>query len=288
MNNDELVKKAYAKINLSLDVTGRREDGYHEVRMVMQMVDLADTLTFRKTEEPGIVLGCDDPDVPCDSKNLVWQAAEMLMKEAGVTEGVHIYLEKRIPHAAGLGGGSSDAATTLHAVNELFGLGFSDEELCERGVRIGADVPYCVMGATALAEGIGEKLTVLPAMPDCFVVLARPDIDVPTGQVYKDLDSLAAYPHPDVDGQVKAIRDGSLFGVTEALGNVLEIVTAAKHPEITQIERQLLDGGAIGSIMSGSGATVFGIFADRVTAENAAREMKKGQLAADVFVTQPV
>lgn len=279
---------AHAKINLSLDVTGRRDDGYHEVCMVMQMVSLADELTFEKTEEPGIRLTCSDPSVPCDEKNLVWQAADMLMKSAGTAEGIRIHLDKRIPHAAGLAGGSSDAAVTLHAVNDIFDMGMTDEELCRHGLKIGADVPYCVMGGTALAEGIGEKLTPLPAMPDCAVVLARPDVDVPTGKVYHDLDSLESYAHPDVYAQVDALRRSDLDGVVQNLGNVLEIVTAADHPEIGRIEEQLMAQGAVGALMSGSGATVFGIFRDRMTAEKAAGYVKKEGPAVDVFTVEPV
>ena len=280
-------KRAYAKINLSLDVTGKRSDGYHEVRMIMQMVSMWDTLRVTETDTPGIELICREPGVPCDSRNLVWQACDMLMKEKKVQQGVRIVLEKRIPHAAGLGGGSSDAAAALHAVNELFHLGFSDDELCARGVRIGADVPYCVMGGTALAEGIGEKLTALPAMPPCHIVLARPDVDVPTGVVYRKLDSCTSVVHPDVDAQADAIRRGDLAGVVRTLGNVLEPVTAADAPVITAIRRGLDRAGAEGTLMSGSGATVFGIFSDEAQAARAAETVREGGMAKDVFVTCP-
>lgn len=284
-----MIKKfAHAKINLSLDVTGKRADGYHEVCMVMQTVSLADVLTFEKTAEPGIRLTCSDPEIPCDERNLVWQAAELLMQYGGVTEGIRITLEKNIPHAAGLAGGSSDAAATLHAVNDLFDLGMTDADLCRIGVKIGADVPYCVMGGTALAEGIGEKLTPLPSIPACLIVLARPDVDVPTGRVYHDLDALAFYPHPDVFAQVESIRKADLGGVVRHSGNVLEDVTAAAHPEIGRIEEQLTAHGALGALMSGSGATVFGIFTDRRTAENAAAYVRENGPAVDVFVTEPV
>lgn len=278
---------AYAKINLSLDVTGRRADGYHEVCMVMQTVRLADELTFERTEEPGIYLTCNDPSIPCDERNLVWQAADMLLRrrDAG---GIRIHLEKHIPHAAGLAGGSSDAAATLRAVNDIFDMGLTDEELCHCGVRIGADVPYCIMGGTALAKGIGEKLTVLSPMPACAIVLARPDVDVPTGKVYRDLDALPSYSHPDVRAQVESLQRADLDGVVKRLGNVLETVTAADHPEIGQIERELMEQGALGALMSGSGATVFGIFRDRQTAEKAAACVKNAGPAVDVFVTEPV
>lgn len=284
-----MIKKyAHAKINLSLDVTGKRDDGYHEVCMVMQMVSLADVMSFEKTGEPGIHLTCSDPSVPCDEKNLVWQAAEMLMTEAGTAEGIRIHLEKHIPHAAGLAGGSSDAAVTLHAVNDIFDMGMTDEELCRIGVKIGADVPYCVKGGTALAEGIGEKLTKLPVMPACAIVLARPDVDVPTGKVYHDLDALGTYPHPDVYAQAEALRRGNLGEIVRHLGNVLEIVTASEHPEIGRIEKQLMDQGASGALMSGSGATVFGIFHNRPAAEKAAAYVKKTGPAVDVFTVEPV
>ena len=308
---------AYAKINLSLDVTGRRADGYHEVCMVMQTVGLADELTFERTDEPGIHLTCNDPSIPCNERNLVWQAADMLLrrrdeslsaadprrdtlsaanqdkdavadKPGWESGGIRIHLEKHIPHAAGLAGGSSDAAATLRAVNDIFDMGLTDEELCRCGVRIGADVPYCIIGGTALAEGIGEKLTVLSPMPACAIVLARPDVDVPTGKVYRDLDALPSYPHPDVRAQVESLQRADLAGVVKHLGNVLETVTAADHPEIGQIERELMAQGALGALMSGSGATVFGIFRDRKTAEKAAACVKNAGPAVDVFVTEPV
>lgn len=278
---------AKAKINLSLDVTGKRPDGYHLVRMVMQSLDLSDTLIIEKRETPGIELSCSRDDIPSDQRNLCWKAAELLMKEYGISGGVRIDLHKAIPSAAGLAGGSSDAAAVLKGVNEIYGLGIDQAGLLELGVRIGADVPYCLTGGTALAEGIGEKLTLLPAMPDCTVLLAKPSVGISTGAVYQKLDSLAGYSHPDIDAQVRAIREGSLSGIISACGNVLEAVTAPEHPVIEDIERCMMECGAAVSRMSGSGPTVFGIFTDSCKAEHCQEVLRESGFDGDIFVTCP-
>ena len=279
--------KARAKINLSLDVIGRRPDGYHLVRMVMQTVDICDTLILEEREAAGIALTCDAPGVPTDSRNLAWKAAELLIREFQIRRGVSILLKKRIPSAAGLAGGSADAACTMKGINALFGLDLSEEELCRRAVKLGADVPYCIMGGTALSEGIGEVLTRLAPMPDCYMVLAKPEDSVPTGQVYHDLDLLKDYSHPDVDGQVRAIEKGDLDGIVSRTGNVLELVTIPRHPSVAELIHMMKKNGAEGAGMSGSGPTVFGIFRRKEDACQAYGELEENGLAKDIFLTRP-
>ena len=283
---EKITKKAYAKINLGLDVLRRRPDGYHEVKMIMQTVDIHDTLTFGVGTQPGIVLNIDNNELPAGSDNLIYKAAERLLEESGIKQGVEIFLEKKIPIAAGMAGGSSDAAVTLHGLNELFGLGYSLEELQKIGVKLGADIPYCLMGGTALSEGIGEVLTKLPNSPQCTLVIAKPDINVSTKFVYENLHADSLTYHPDIDGMVAAINDGSLSGITDRLGNVLETVTIREYPIINEIKTMMKDEGAQGALMSGSGPTVFGIFADAKTAKNAAKQIAIEELAKQVFVTR--
>ena len=224
-----------AKINLGLDVVRRREDGYHEVRMIMQTIRMYDTLELTATEEPGIRVKTNLKYLPVNEDNLVYKAAKLLMDEFHVTRGVKIRLEKHIPVAAGMAGGSSDAAAVMVGVNRLFRLGLSRKELMERGVKIGADVPYCILRGTALAEGIGEKLTPLTPAPDCHVLIAKPPISVSTKFVYENLhlDQLEA--HPDIDGIRRAIEEGDLCGMVSRMGNVLETVTIPAYPQIGQI-----------------------------------------------------
>lgn len=280
--------EAMAKINLGLDVLRKRPDGYHEVKMIMQSIDLHDDLELEETEEEGIHLTCSVEELPADGSNLIWKAAELLMKEKEVKNGVKIHLTKRIPMAAGMAGGSADAAATMLAVNELFSLGFTKKELMDRAVRIGADVPYCIMGGTALSEGIGEILSPLPDMPDCWILIAKPDIDVPTAFVYKNLRAAELTWHPDIDGMMQALKDGSLEGITERLGNVLETVTIPAHPVIHEIKELMLQSGAMNALMSGSGPTVFGIFNAYEKAEAARARMEASRLAGRVCLTRPI
>lgn len=276
--------KAYAKINLGLDVVRRLENGYHEVKMVMQTVGIYDVLTFEKAAE-GIVITTDSGELPTDESNLIYKAARLMKERYGVAGGVRIHLQKNIPIAAGMAGGSTDAAATLKGMMELFGLGVSPQELMEIGVKIGADVPYCVMGGTALAEGIGEKLTALTPAPECIVLVAKPDINVSTKFVYEHLDAAGVAKHPDIDGMVEAIARGSLQGILDRMENVLESVTIPAHPIINTIKSRMKELGAANSLMSGSGPTVFGIFTDKKQAENAYEQIKKEQLAKQIFVT---
>lgn len=282
--------KAYGKINLGLDVLRRREDGYHEVRMIMQTVRLYDRIDLIFREEPGIRVETNLYYLPGNENNLVYQAARLLMEEFGVKQGIYIKLKKFIPVAAGMAGGSSDAAAVLFGVNKMFGLGLSQQQLMERGVKLGADVPYCVMRGTALSEGIGEKLTPLPPMPQCQVLIAKPGISVSTRSVYENLraNDLRSEQHPDIGAVAEAIRQGDICGVAAHLGNVLETVTIPAHPVIGQIKEIMLERGAAGSLMSGSGPTVFGLFTNPRAASEAYEYLRYGRgadLARQVYIT---
>ncbi len=281
---DTLEIKAFAKVNLGLDVVRRLENGYHEVRMVMQTVNIHDTLTLKRVEK-GIVLTTDNEALPKDEDNLVYKAARLLLESCRIEEGVSIHLEKRIPMAAGMAGGSSDAAAVMKGMNTLFSLGLSEEELRRLGVKLGADIPYCIMGGTALAEGIGEKLTSLVAAPDCFLLVAKPDIDVSTRYVYENLDLSAIEKHPDIDGMVEAIREGNLHGVTERMDNVLQSVTERKYPVITRLKSFMEENGACKALMSGSGPTVFGVYEEEEKAKAAKEKLSGKGLAGQCFVT---
>lgn len=278
-------EKAYAKINLGLDVLKRRADGYHEVKMIMQTIGICDDLTFEKSEAPGIHLEIAGVDLPADENNLVCRAAMLIMETGKVAEGVHITLQKRIPIAAGMAGGSADAAAALRGLNNLFGLGYSTRELRELGVRLGADIPYCIEGGTMLSEGIGEILTPLPAPPDCHLVVAKPDLDVSTAFVYGNLKADSLPFHPDIDGMAKALARGDLAGITDRMGNVLETVTEKAYPVIAQLKGQMRDLGAENALMSGSGPTVFGICKEKETAEEIAAAIREKEPACAVFVT---
>lgn len=282
---EQIIKRAYAKINLALDVLWKRADGYHEVKMIMQTVDIYDTLIFTKRAEPGIVLKTDAEELSTGADNLIYKAAQSLMKEAGIMQGVEIMLQKRIPIAAGMAGGSTDAAAALAGLNELFALDFSLEKLQELGVALGADIPYCLMGGCALSEGIGEVLTKLPEPPQCMLVIAKPNINVSTRFVYENLHAERLSYHPDVDGMIEAIQSGSLKGITDRLGNVLETVTIREYPVIDDMKELMKNAGAENALMSGSGPTVFGIFTKEECAEKAAKQIKERQLAKEVFVS---
>lgn len=287
---DILELRAYGKINLGLDVVRKREDGYHEVRMIMQTVGIYDKVVMEKAGESGIHVETNLPYVPNGEGNLAYRAAKLLMDEFGVREGVRVNIRKFIPVAAGMAGGSADAAAVLVGVNRMFGLGLTKKELMRRGVTIGADVPYCILRGTALAEGIGEILTALPPSPPCHVVLAKPQISVSTKAVYGKLraNELRPEQHPDIGGMVNAIKAGDLDGIIGRLGNVLETVTVPAHSEITVIKELMLANGADGTLMSGSGPTVFGLYKDRKAAERTCGLLKQegnGRLTRQVYVT---
>ena len=279
--------QAFAKINLGLDVLGKREDGYHEVRMIMQTIRMYDQLDMRKSVEPGIHLTTNKKYIPVDENNLVWRAAKLMMDTCGIIEGVSIHLHKVIPVAAGMAGGSSDAAATLVGMNRLFHCGLSKEKLMELGVQIGADVPYCVLRGTALAEGIGEKLTVLPPMPDCWILIGKPGISVSTKYVYTTLDLNTDTVHPDIVRMKKALEDGNLYGITERMGNVLQDVTIPAYPEVERIKEQMKTLGAVNAMMSGSGPTVFGIFDNEEKAQKACQKLRESGSCQQVFLTVP-
>ena len=282
---DNISLKALAKINLGLDVVRRRDDGYHEVRMIMQTINLFDRLEIKKIKESAIKIHTNLFFLPVNENNLVYKAAKLLIDEFGIQEGVSVGLTKKIPVAAGMAGGSTDAAAMLFGMNRLFGLGLSKKQLRERGVKIGADVPYCIMRGTALAEGIGDKLSPLPAMVKCPVLIAKPQISVSTKFVYQNLKLDDKTVHPDIDRLIEDIRNKDLKAVSDHMGNVLESVTIPNYPVISQIKEQMMDSGAVGSMMSGSGPTVFGLFDDSRTAQLAFGKIKRSGLAKQVYLT---
>ncbi len=282
---DEISLKALAKINLGLDVIRRREDGYHEVRMIMQTIHLYDKLTIRKRKEPGIAIGTNLSFLPVNENNLVYKAGKLLIDEFGITEGVTVDLQKRIPVAAGLAGGSSDAAAMLFGMNRIFDLKLSKKDLMERSVKLGADISFCLMRGTALAEGIGEKLSVLPPMVRCNVLIAKPPISVSTKFVYQNLKLDENTIHPDIDSQIKALQENDLKQIAQTMGNVLEDVTITHYPIIEEIKQFMKAHGAINAMMSGSGPTVFGLFEENAVAKEAYRQLKASGLCKQVYVT---
>ena len=278
--------RALAKINLGLDILGKREDGYHEVRMIMQTISMYDVLEIQKTETPGISLWVNLPYIPSDERNLVYRAAKLLMDEFQIQEGVSMRLEKFIPVAAGMAGGSSDAAAAFVGINRLFNLGLSEEELMKRAVRIGADVPYCIMRGTALAEGIGEKLTRLSPVPKCWILVGKPGVSVSTKMAYGNLNLNAIEKRPDIDGMIRAIEKGDLYEMIAGMANVFEPGIVSQYPVIRDIERLMEEHGARKAMMSGSGPTVFGIFDNENKLNEAAAALKKSGLAKTVFATE--
>lgn len=296
MNN--ITIKAFGKINLGLDVLGKMPDGYHNLRMIMQTVGIYDTVEIERsktgdgrkngTENEGSLINVytNVDSLPGDEHNLAYKAAKLLMDEFGIEQEINIKIDKVIPIAGGMAGGSADCAAVLKGVNILFSLGLSDEELMERGVKLGADVPYCVMGGTALAEGIGEKLTELPDVPQAHVVIAKPGISVSTKYVYEAIDSIEIEDHPDTDAIIAAIEAGDLYDMAGRLRNVLEDVTVNKYPIINTIKKAMMESGAIGAMMSGSGPTVFGIFDSMEGAKKAVQIIERRELAAQLFLTE--
>lgn len=276
---------AFAKINLGLDVVRKREDNYHEVRMIMQTIRLYDKLTIRTIPQDEIQLETNLSFLPTNENNLVYKAAQLFKERYQIKTGVHITLEKHIPVAAGLAGGSSDCAAALVGLNRLFYLNLTKQDLMEHGVTLGADVPYCIMRGTALSEGIGEILTSLPPIPDCFVLIAKPPIHVSTKFVYENLDIGGIKKHPDIDGMLSSIKEGNLLGVANRLENVLETVTIPEYPVIGQLKQIMKDCNALNSLMSGSGPTVFGLFQEKEDAEKAYELCKEQNSSNMVFLT---
>ncbi len=286
---DKMQLKALAKINLGLDVLRRREDGYHEVRMIMQTVRIFDRIQIVRQEREGIRVRTNLYYLPANENNLVYKAAKLLFDEFGLRGGLSIDLKKYIPVAAGMAGGSSDAAAILYGMNRMYDLGLTQEELMQRGVKIGADVPYCLTRGTALAEGIGEILSPLPPMPPCNILVAKPGISVSTKFVYENLHANELKEHPDIDGILAALRRQDLREMAQCMkeGNVLETVTVPAHPVIQKIKDTMEQQGALIALMSGSGPTVFGIFEDRNQARRAMAGIRKERLAKQLFLTTP-
>lgn len=282
---DELYLKAYGKINLALDVLRKREDGYHDVRMVMQTVGIYDGIEMVKTDSGKIEIETNLFYLPTDENNIVYRAVKMLFDEFNITSGLRIHLKKFIPVSAGMAGGSTDAASVMFGINKMFGLHLNNRQLMERGVKLGADVPYCIMRGTALSEGIGEKLTKLPDMIKCPVLIAKPPISVSTKFVYENLKLNEVTNHPDIDGMVEAISKRDLHGVAKRMGNVLETVTEKEYPVIRELKEIMLNEKALNSLMSGSGPTVFGLFMTEDEAYNAKEKIKESGITKQAYVT---
>lgn len=277
--------KALAKINLGLDVLGRRPDGYHDVRMIMQSVYLYDEIRIERTRALGIELETNLYFLPRNERNIAYRAAAMLAEEFKLKEGIHITLNKHIPVCAGMGGGSSDAAAVLYGMNTLFCLGLSRKGLMNRGLKLGADVPYCIMRGTALAEGIGERLTALSPMPKCNVLIAKPPVNISTKDVYEALDSKEIAEHPDIDTLIRELEKKDLHRIAGAMGNVLETVTIPLCPVIAEIKELMRSEGALGAMMSGSGPTVFGLFESQAEARRARDKIREKTQTRQVYVT---
>lgn len=252
---------AHAKINLSLDVLKRREDGYHELEMIMQQLALKDVITIEE-QSSGFTLDSNSTDIPLDSSNLVYKAYNILSEKFNIKKGIHIYIEKNIPVAGGLAGGSTDAAAVLKGLNTLWQLNLSEEQLMDIGLRVGADVPYCIMGGTALARGVGEKLTKLNSFSDRLILIANPGINISTAYVYNNLKLDKITDRPQTKVMLEHIENGDTELVAKEMKNVLETVTIEEQPILNKIKEQMLMHGALGSLMSGSGPTIFGIFKD--------------------------
>ncbi len=279
------VGKGAAKINLAIDVLRKRQDGYHEVTMIMQTVALYDTITVKTTKDE-VKLTTNSSLIPADKTNIVYKAADYLKTKYSVKGGALIHIEKNIPIAAGLAGGSTDAATALKLLNKVWDLRLTKNELLDAGKRLGADVPFCINGGTALAEGLGEKLTMLSSMPECYILLAKPEASLSTKLVYESLKLDEISVRPDIKEMIDAVQKKDIYKISQNLCNVLESVSLRLLPEIREIKQKLLDNGALGSLMSGSGPTVFGIFEDKSTAYNAYDAIKS--MVTDIFVVKTV
>ena len=290
--NNSLSLKAYAKVNLALDVLRRREDGYHDVKMIMQNLDIYDELEFeildRDTEDINITLTVNKEGIPTDDRNLVYKAIAMLFEAYNIKSHISVNLIKNIPAEAGMAGGSTDCAAALKAVNILYGLGLSTDELMSYGVKLGADVPYCILGRTAISEGIGEVLTPIKGLPNVHVVVAKPPVNVSTKEIYTNLKANELKRHPDVDGMVEALESQNLMAVAERMENVLETVTVTMHPQIEELKSLMKEQGALNAIMSGSGPTVFGLFDNKDRAWEVAMMISDQGLAPEVFITRPI
>ncbi len=285
--SEPLHLKAYAKVNLGLDVIRKREDGYHDVRMIMQTVKLYDQLIMEPNNSGDIRLSVNLPFLPVNEKNLVYQAIQLMRETYHIKEGVTASITKHIPIAAGMAGGSTDAAAAFVGMNQLFGLRATQQDLISLSVRLGADIPFCIMRGTALSEGIGEILTPLPSIPDCWFLIVKPNFSMSTKFVYQNIHLDEETVHPDIDGMIQALHHSDLQGVTSRMGNVLEQVTQAHYPLIGEIKQEMCRLGALNALMSGSGSTVFGIYTDHSKALAAASFFRKNPDIKQTAVVRP-
>ncbi len=280
-----MLLKAYAKINISLDVVGKREDGYHLLRMIMQNIDLYDLININKAQN-GIKITSNKPYIPTDERNLCYKAAKLFMEKYDLQGGVDINIRKNIPVAAGLAGGSTDAAAVLKGMRSIYNMNINDEELMELGLKIGADVPYCILGGTALCEGIGEKINPLKSFKNHIMIVVKPPFGVSTKEVYQSLDISRIYKHPDTIGLIKAVEENDLKFVCSNMKNILENVTLRKHVILKDIKNEMLRMGALGAMMSGSGPTVFSFFDDMLKAQYCYEKFKTKY--SEVFITRTI
>ena len=277
--------KAYAKVNISLDIVGKREDGYHLLEMIMQSIDLYDEIVIEKQKKE-ITIKCNKPYVPTDERNLAYKAAQLFIEKYDIDSGVNINIKKNIPVCAGLAGGSTDAATVLKIMNSLFNINASDEELMILGLKLGADVPYCIKGGTALCKGIGEEVTALKGFKDKVIVLVKPPFGVSTNSVYQEFNIEKARNHPNTSLIIDAINNDNLKMVCDNMKNLLENVTLRKHKILINIKEEMRHNGAMGTMMSGSGPTVFAFFDDMLKAQRCFEKMKEKY--SDVFITRTI
>ncbi len=282
---DSIKLNARAKINITLDVLGKREDGYHDLSMIMQTINLCDNLYIKKTDTGNIEMKSNLSWLPCDERNLVYRAAAAMKERYNIEEGICIELSKNIPVAAGMAGGSTDCAAALIGIRNLFAINAGDKELMAIGKELGADVPYCIMRGTALAEGIGEVLTPLPPFPDCTVLVAKPPVNVSTAAVFGAFDIKNVEKRPDNEKMIELIKAKDLEGICRNMCNVLESVTVKNYPVINEVKNTMLENDAIGSMMSGSGPTVFGFYQDYKTALKGLRAIKNRFKFREVYIT---
>ena len=278
--------KAYGKINLGLDVLGRRDDGYHDLDMIMQSVDLCDQITIAKNKTGEIKVTSNTSKIPNDESNLAYKSAKLLIDEFEIKKGVDIEIEKKIPISGGMAGGSTDCAAVLKGMNKLFKLRLSEQELMDRGVKLGADVPFCIMGKTARAEGIGEVLTPIKNKLKGYIVLAKPPISVSTGFVYGRIDEVEVKNKPDTEAMIEAIKKKDLKGLADTICNVLEEVTIPDYPIVKEIKDKMIENGAINAMMTGSGPTVFGLFDDKKKAVAAVDVLKESRILEQLYLAK--
>ncbi|MCJ7966671.1 MAG: 4-(cytidine 5'-diphospho)-2-C-methyl-D-erythritol kinase [Eubacterium sp.] len=286
---DKIELKAYGKINIGLDVIRKREDGYHDLDMIMQTVGVYDDVIISRkdgTQTYEIEVSTDADVLPNDKGNLAFMAAKVLMEAYDIKAKVKIHINKRIPIAGGMAGGSADCAAVLRGVNQLFQLGLTDEQLQEYGVKLGADVPYCIVGGTKRAQGIGEILTDLPTPPKCYVIIAKPDAFVSTKFVYSHIRPAQIENHPDIDGIIESIKAGDLYGMCEKIANVMEDVTIPEYPIIQKVKDILKSNGAVNALMSGSGPTVFGIYDDEEKAKQSMDALSGKEFVSQLYLTK--